>query len=170
MKKFIAALALTALAPFASAASLEVIQPGLDSGMFVWGDGVGSDVDFRRGTSGPYAFDDLQVLGPTTLVFSARDGFVIGDEFAPVIDGVQTTWDIEGVDTSGYFAGVTIDLIGAGPTLLDLVVTDTAVGFEGGAGFWKVVTTDVGEVPLPAAAWFFLSAIGGLGLIKRRQR
>ena len=92
MKKFIAALALTAFAPFASAASLEVIQPGLDSGMFRWDDGIGSDVDFKRGTGfRPYDFDDLQVLGPTTVVFSARDGFVIGDEFAPVIDGVQTT-------------------------------------------------------------------------------
>ena len=168
MKKFIAALALTALAPFASAASLEVIQPGLDSGMFSWDEGLGDTVDFRRGTSGPFAFDDLQVLGPTTLVFSARDGFVIGDAFAPIIDGVQTTWDIEGVDSSGYFAGVTIDLIGAGPTLLDLVVTEDCCG--AGAGYWKVVTTDVGEVPLPAAAWFFLSAVGGLGLVKRRQR
>ena len=173
MKKFIAALALTALAPFASAASLDLPQPGISSGDFSWSGGLGADVDFRAGTSGPYIYDDLRVQGFSGIVFQVEDDYVRGDEFGLVLDGVSKAWDATWTNPDGYFSAIDLELLSAGPHTLDLIVTADCCG--SGAGHWKLVSSPVfpgagGEVPLPAAAWFFLSAIGGLGLIKRRQR
>ena len=74
MKQFIAALALTALAPFASAASLDLPQPGISSGDFAWFDGLGSDVSFSAGSGGPYIYDDLRVAGVRACAGEWRGG------------------------------------------------------------------------------------------------
>ena len=50
-----------------------------------------------------------------------------------------------------------------------LTLTFQAMGQQETLGGF-IDTVSITAVPLPAAAWLFLSALGGLGLVKRRQQ
>ena len=172
MKKlvtFAAAMLATALA---AAAPLPITQPGVTEGWFSWDGGLGDTVDFRvGGPGGPYPHESLGVSGPSALIFKVTDCCVIGDEFAPVVDGVQEAWTATWTTPGGHFGAIDLQFYGPGDHTLDLIVTKDCCG--SGAGEWKTISSDLlpgaTEVPLPAAAWMFLTALGGLGAIRSRR-
>ena len=151
----------------AQAASLAVSQPGISSGGMSWSSGVGSDLVFGAG-SATFGYDDLSIQGPAVFIFGAADGFIVGDEFGLLLDGAATPWDVTGTTSGGYFWGAIGDSLTAGPHTLDLVLTAAAPGHLSGSGYWKLGSSPVGEVPLPASAYFLLTGLAGLVTAKRR--
>lgn len=101
-------------------------------------------------------FDQVSVNGLLTLggtlLLSFVDGFAPGQGESFELDLFQA------LAIDGLFSGVDVEGLG-----------DLQLGFDSGALLsGQSVTFTV--VPLPAAAWFYLSALGILGLIRRRQK
>jgi len=84
----------------------------------------------------------------STFDLSVRDGFIPGDEFALLIDGVTVAWDSSD-DTGTYFTAFADDIfVAAGTTIeISLSVTDTGGGTNGEAYFTFSDLTVAGVAP-----------------------
>jgi hypothetical protein len=86
-------------------------------------------------------------------------------------------------DTGGMTSSLTLSDLVAGPqsflfadftgsaviTDIDAIFLTIVAGVDTDLTLDGVHTTDIPEVPIPAAAWLFGSALLGLGLAKRRK-
>jgi len=114
------------------------------------------------------SLDLANVISMTNLQFRLYK--VASSSTAPIIPGIPsgstvvTAWTgNSGVDTTNIvrsFSG-----IASGTYILD--VAGIASGSAGGS---YVGTANLEPVPLPAAAWLMLSALGGLGAVARKRK
>lgn len=132
------------------------------------GELVGADID-------PFQFtlpsgSELTSIAYTTTGSATSTG--VKSDFDVIVSGgllfliVQQTLD--GVHSGTYFDGSMP--LSDGPTYLSGYTTLDASGiptYVNTMGY--TLTYNVVSVPLPATAWLFLSALGGLGIIKRKQ-
>jgi hypothetical protein len=125
------------------------------------------------------AFGPVEMTGQTSTVIKGEFGQDTG------------TWDTEmlSMDLSGQMQGgpfIMIRLDAANPTLGETTITDigggqyhidsffdvfTEISIDGGASWDQSIGSShmVSEVPVPAAAWLFGSALIGLAGIKRKK-
>ena len=106
---------------------------------------------------GPTDFDVLNVSGAATLdgvldMNSSYAGLAFGDSFEILVAN----------NISGTFSSISNRRIGAN------WAWELDYGVDGAGN--SIVTASVSQVPLPAAAWLFLSAIAGLAGAKRMSR
>lgn len=95
----------------------------------------------------------------------------IEGEVVQSIGGAESFPPFGGNITSGGTVSTVVDcgLVGDGGNCSSF---DVQIGFQGTGGGTGVSLTaihDLQEVPLPAAAWLFLSAMAGLGLARSKQ-
>jgi hypothetical protein len=105
---------------------------------------------------------------------SSFDHFGLNDAFAGVVTG-----SINGISVSQLFLGLT-DITGTAftdtslpPTLTladfpDLRRIDIAFSPNNGSAFGEI--TNLSVVPVPAAIWLFISGLGGLALLRGRNK
>jgi hypothetical protein len=108
--------------------------------------------------AGPADFDRLIVAGTLTLGGTLALNFI--DGFAPVAGDFFALDLFEAGALAGNFGGFTVAGLADGLAL--------AVNLDGLA-LGQPLTFDVVPVPLPAAAWLFLSAVAALGTLGRRR-
>lgn len=130
--------------------------PDTDAGDFA--------LDF--GTAGVLAFNSFSAPSFDTVV--ARDDL---PAFGDVLFFVGTSL----APKNGDFAIGTIlfDVIGDAGSMTSLIFSDGPSGWQNINGKipaqYDIGHIRVGAVPVPAAVWFMLSAMGGLGLFRKRD-
>ena len=125
-----------------------------------------TDDSIVTGVTGFFEFDgaevvsiDIEVSGAETSSFDTYDLIGANDGF----DAVDLSSDI-------LVSIFTAELLDTATIGVPILITDASF-IEGPSGF-PVYIFDAGTVtavPLPAAAWLFISALGALGWAKRRQ-
>ena len=100
---------------------------------------------------------------------------VTGDSFfgdiALTITGSMVSATVTNVPNPGIDQA-TVDSIALAGLTENLIALNYTVFFSGGGGqaVGTIDATRVNPVPLPGAAWFFLSALAGLGVFRRVRR
>ena len=112
--------------------------------------------DFQSNAVPVVTLADLDV--PTDTPWDASGGVLIDGELVESGDffsdtGLQLTFESNSADC---FAFGSDSCTGVGPGE-DILYNGT----------WELRTEDVPPIPLPAAAWLFLAALGSLGLVRR---
>jgi hypothetical protein len=185
MKKQLLGIALgVALAPFASAANFTFTGLGSvpSGGYTTTNGGITVTVTAASGGLGYYNLDgigvkdgffDLPAMGDNqTLNVNFSTDVTIGslrmrqwegpDKVQLASAGGNLTLDAE---TAPFDTNETFDLSSLGP-----ISSFTLTGDSFGTQTLLAALNDVQEVPLPAAAWLFGSAVLGLGGVARRKR
>lgn len=156
------------LAAFIAApASAAVVVPdtGTTDYRFQWDGGLGP-IDSIQGGNGAFEWS-LTLTTESDVTFSATDNFVVGDEFALVLDGAETPWTSTGL-AGDYFTGSYSATLDPGTYVFTLDVTALAPGFtSGGADASFTVTPTV--IPLPATMPLLIGALGMAGYVARRK-
>ena len=135
------------------------------SSYFTWSGGLGS-IDTIDGTATSEWSIDVASDSIMTMA-TAYDGFVVGDEFALVVDGSVVAWTSTFADASGYFHGVYDDLfLSAGSHTISLTLTALAPGFTSGGAY-----ADFSAVTVPEASSLALLFLGlaGLGFTRKKK-
>lgn len=137
--------------------SLDVAKPGGGGLLFSttsFGDTIFDEFDSVNST-GPFSPPATQDATARLIGDDLFDGFIGTGEVSNMSWGVFAFGHPELValsDGSFAYGDPQIDSFSAGPATITIDYTYTPA-----------------EVPLPAAAWLFISALGGLGVIKRRR-
>lgn len=150
----------------AAPAAAAVVVPGSGSSnyFFQWIDpGQIDRIDGQPGTEW-----SLTLSQPSTVTFTATDGFIVGDAFELIFGGASTPWTTVGT-SGGFFQGIFTAPLSAGSYLFSLNVTTLANGFNTGGGYASFAVTP-SVVPLPAGGLLLISALGLLAAARRRMR
>ncbi|WP_375227578.1 VPLPA-CTERM sorting domain-containing protein [Roseobacter sp. S98] len=167
MTNLFKAVLLVAGLTFGAAAQAATIDPyGPDRGFFSWSGG-NPDVRFRWTPTLDITVDEASVF-----TFTARDGYVVGDEFGLIVDGQDVAWDTTSILPEGYFSGSARIALDPGTTRLDLRVSRFAPGFTGGGAFWSSSAVEAlpSPVPLPAGMPLLIAGVGVFGFLRYRRK
>ncbi|MEO0421615.1 MAG: proprotein convertase P-domain-containing protein [Pseudomonadota bacterium] len=126
----------------------------------------GTEITLLDRPSGDAAFDSSNLQGQSFIYFTDRS-IVAADTAGAGCD----TNGIVGLDCQGIFAPVDVTTALAGENLLGLwtlTISDNAGIDTGDLNGWYI-EIDFTPVPLPASAWMLIAALGGLGLMRRRN-
>lgn len=124
-----------------------------------------------------YVIDPAEAYGASrTITYSAADSTISswgfnGTQFSITASGSpgSVTALIGGGLNDAAACAAASDLVADCDWFADLSGMGSFAGVhQGSPGGWQL--TSVSEVPLPAAAWFFISALGLLGLGRRQRR
>jgi len=162
-------------------AAVVVVNPltGLDSvgidQRFVWS-GTGP-IDYITGPGGDFGttfdpFWELTVGVTSELNLLALDGFVPGDSFDLVVDGVTVAWDNEFFDGPGFFHGEMFDfVVGPGTTQFTINVRPTSLS-DGAAYLNFSAATASSAVPEPSSCLVMggLAICFGAGIWNRKRK
>jgi hypothetical protein len=159
------------------------VVPLVDQGLIFTSDPAGANVNPAPGTDG----QALGCSGGCTFTIEAVDSSVFGLNTIDAYVGGFPTGSIENIFVSltGHFTGGSTQIIneilifGVGTegdthtfmpywTGLERVEVGAFICSSCVAGF-AIDNVNASVVPLPAAVWLFGSALGGLGLIRRRK-
>ena len=123
-------------------------------------------LDRPAGDTGGTFGDSSNLEGQSFIYFTDRS--LVPSEFAGAGCG---DLGVVGVDCGSIFAPVDATTAFAGENLLGvwtLAISDNAGADTGDLNGWYI-EIDFTPVPLPASVWMLLAALGGLGLIRRRN-
>ena len=124
-------------------------------GGFATGTDLGSDWSITLATAS------------TLDLATAWDGFVPGDVFGLKVDGQSTNWTSTYFDGSGYFHGISEDLLlTAGSHSITL---DVLSGLAGG-GAWASFSGTTPAVPEPSTFILFGVGLAGAAFMRRRNK
>ena len=160
------ALLVSGLMLGATAQAATIDPYGPDSGFFSWSGG-NPNVRFGRTPTLNVTVDEASVF-----TFTARDGYVVGDEFGLVVDGQNVAWDNTSILPGGYFSGSARIALDPGTTRLDLRVSRFAPGFTGGGAFWSSSAVEAlpSPVSLPAGMPLLIAGVGVFGFLRYRRK
>lgn len=154
-----------------AAAAVVVPDSGTTNYEFDWRGGLGQIDGIDLTNEDTWS---LTLATASTVSFTARDGYVVGDRFRLLLDGLITPWTTTGTTTGGYFQGTFLAPLTAGSYLFSLRVSrraiDPATGlpFRTGGGFASFSVTPA-VVPLPAGGVLLIGALGMLAALRRRK-
>lgn len=154
-----------------AAAAVLVPGSGTTNYEFDWRGGLGRIDGINDTNENSWS---LTLATPSTVSFTATDGFVIGDAFRLLLDGALTRWTTTGT-SGGYFQGTFLAPLTAGTYLFSLRVSQRAIDprtgrpFMTGGGFASFSVTPA-VVPLPAGGVLLIGALGMLAALRRHKR
>jgi len=127
--------------------------------------GPGNTVMAVAGAGGDYAMTSVLCFNALSFAYSATNNTSVTVSFT---GGSTQTYNLAATDSTCELTGpafcvwslATLDLGGRVATAVDFADTSGVAGFD---------NLSVNNVPLPAGVWLLVSALGGLGVLRRKR-
>jgi hypothetical protein len=163
------AIALAGVLPATQADAL-VLDGGWDT--FNWSGGVSASwvqtFSFTLTGSAILKVTDAFISGDMFDIFNF--GVLLGSTSAvPAGLGLSIVDDYDAAFADGDWSSASFTL-GPGSYEITGTVAQIATGFSSGGGALRLDTTVPSPVPIPAAGWMLVTALGGIAALRRRRK